>query len=172
MAQTGDPTGTGMGSPGYQFADEIAAGFSHAAKGVVSTANAGPNTNGAQFFITLEATPWLDGSYSIFGAVIEGLDVLDRLQRSNPETPLALASLDSSLGLLETQGVTLEGNDRETLEAFLTRQLKAIPPENQRFVIGAYDLILSRDPESNAVMAVFYPKTDTIEHVYIIERPR
>ena len=92
MAQTGDPTGTGMGSPGYQFADEIAAGFSHAAKGVVSTANAGPNTNGAQFFITLEATPWLDGSYSIFGAVIEGLDVLDRLQRSNPETPLALAS--------------------------------------------------------------------------------
>ena len=73
---------------------------------------------------------------------------------------------------METQGVTLEGNDRETLEAFLTRQLKAIPPENQRFVIGAYDLILSRDPESNAVMAVFYPKTDTIEHVYIIERPR
>jgi cyclophilin family peptidyl-prolyl cis-trans isomerase len=172
MAQTGDPTGSGLGSPGYQFADEIFPGFSHAAKGVVSTANAGPNTNGAQFFITLEATPWLDGSYSIFGAVIEGLDVLDKLQRSNPETPLAIAPLDSSLGLLQTQGVTIEGNDRETLGAYLTRQLKVVPQENQRFVLGDYDLILTRDPESNNVMAVFYPKTDIIEHVYVIERTR
>jgi cyclophilin family peptidyl-prolyl cis-trans isomerase len=172
MAQTGDPTGTGLGSPGYQFADEIEAGFSHAAKGVVSMANAGPNTNDAQFFITLEATPWLDGKFSIFGAVIEGLDVLDKLQRSDPATPLAIAPLDSSLGLLQTQGIIIEGNDRETLSAYLTRQLKTVPSENQRFALGIYDVVLSRNPDNNNLAAVFYTKTDTIEHVYIIERPR
>jgi cyclophilin family peptidyl-prolyl cis-trans isomerase len=172
MAQTGDPTGTGLGTPGYQFADELSAGFSHSTKGVVSMANAGPNTNGAQFFITLEATPWLDGQFSIFGAVIDGVDVLDRLQRANPDAPLALASLDSSLGLLETQGVTLEGNDRETLEAYLTRTLSKTPEANQRFRLDNNDLVLMVDPQSGETVAVFYPPADTIEHVYILERPQ
>jgi cyclophilin family peptidyl-prolyl cis-trans isomerase len=172
MAQTGDPSGTGLGSPGYQFADEIVADFAHSTKGVVSMANAGPNTNGAQFFITLEATPWLDGQYSIFGAVIEGLDVLDNLQRLNPDAPLAVAPIDSSLGLLETQGITLEGNDRETLEGFLTRSLNTIPEPNQRFSVGGYDIVLMTDPQSNQVMAVFYPASDVVQHVYILERPR
>ena len=172
MAQAGDPTGTGLGSPGYQFADEIVADFSHSTKGVLSMANAGPNTNGAQFFITLEATPWLDGQNSIFGAVIEGLDVLDSLQRLNPDAPLAVAPIDSSLGLLETQGITLEGNDRETLEGFLTRILTMVPEPNQRFAVGGYDLVLMTDPQSTQVMAVFYPASDIIKNVYILERPR
>ncbi len=172
MAQTGDPSGTGLGTPGYQFADEIFAEFSHASKGVLSMANGGPNTNGAQFFITLEATPWLDGQYSIFGAVIEGLDVLDKLQRANPDAPLAIAPIDSSLGLLETQGIVLVGNDRETLEGYITRTLNAMPEVSQRFRLDNNDVVFMRDPQSNVIMAVFYPPTDTITHVYIVERAK
>jgi cyclophilin family peptidyl-prolyl cis-trans isomerase len=172
MAQTGDPTGTGLGTPGYQFADEINPDFSHSTKGVVSMANAGPNTNGAQFFITLEATPWLDGQYSIFGAVINGVDILDALQRSNPDVPLAIAPLDSSLGLLETQGISLKGNDRETLEAYITRTVGATLKPNQRVSMDNYDVVFMVDPQSNMTMAVFYPPTDRIEHVYIIQRPQ
>ena len=87
MAQTGDPTGSGTGGPGYEFDNEIAPGLSHDEAGVVSMANAGPDTNGSQFFITFQATPWLDGGYSIFGEVVDGLDVLDDLQRIDPQNP-------------------------------------------------------------------------------------
>ena len=91
MAQTGDPTGTGMGGPGYEFDNEISPDLSHDEAGVVSMANAGPDTNGSQFFITFQATPWLDGGYSIFGEVVEGLDVLDALQRIDPQNPSDVA---------------------------------------------------------------------------------
>jgi cyclophilin family peptidyl-prolyl cis-trans isomerase len=84
MAQTGDPTGTGTGGPGYQFGDEIVPGLSHDTKGVLSMANAGPGTNGSQFFITFTATPWLDGKHTVFGRVIEGLEVLDAITRVDP----------------------------------------------------------------------------------------
>ena len=87
MAQTGDPTGTGTGGPGYEFDNEIAPGLSHDQAGVVSMANAGPDTNGSQFFITFQATPWLDGGYSIFGQVVDGMDVLSELQRIDPQNP-------------------------------------------------------------------------------------
>lgn len=86
MAQAGDPTGTGMGGPGYQFADEFDPDLTHDGPGVLSMANSGPNTNGSQFFITFVETPWLDGMHTVFGKVIEGLDVLFSLDLRDPQT--------------------------------------------------------------------------------------
>jgi cyclophilin family peptidyl-prolyl cis-trans isomerase len=76
MLQGGDPTGTGRGGPGYNIPDEFGEGLTHEHPGLFSMANAGPNTGGSQFFITLAATPWLDGKHAIFGKVVGGLDVV------------------------------------------------------------------------------------------------
>lgn len=84
MAQGGDPTGTGGGGPGYMFADETDNGLTFDRPGLLAMANAGPGTNGSQFFITFAKTPWLDGGHTIFGELIEGQDVLDGLTRRDP----------------------------------------------------------------------------------------
>ncbi len=76
MIQGGCPEGSGRGGPGYRFEDETNNGVRHE-RGVLSMANSGPNTNGSQFFITHVATPWLDGKHTVFGKVVEGLDVVD-----------------------------------------------------------------------------------------------
>jgi cyclophilin family peptidyl-prolyl cis-trans isomerase len=78
VIQAGDPTGTGRGGPGYQFRDELD-GTGKYTRGTVAMANAGPNTNGSQFFITLVPTPWLDGKHTVFGRVVKGLDVLKKI---------------------------------------------------------------------------------------------
>ena len=84
MAQGGDPTNTGAGGPGYQFQDEIAASLQFDRAGLLAMANAGPNTNGSQFFITFAETPWLNGNHTIFGEVVEGMDVLFSLSLRDP----------------------------------------------------------------------------------------
>jgi cyclophilin family peptidyl-prolyl cis-trans isomerase len=84
MAQGGDPTGTGSGGPGYAFGDEVTPRRRHDGPGVLSMANAGPNTNGSQFFITFAATPHLDGRHTVFGRVTSGMDTVNALRERDP----------------------------------------------------------------------------------------
>jgi len=145
MAQGGDPTGTGTGGPGYSFSDEFHPDLGHDRAGVLSMANSGPDTNGSQFFITYEATPWLDEQHSVFGQVIEGMDVLTALTPRDPAQ--ATSPGDSIERITITTGepeITATISVTSTAETIITPTQPtpvASPPSSSGPII--YDTILT-----------------------------
>lgn len=113
MIQGGDPTGTGMGEPGYRFEDEIVESLKHNKKGILSMANAGPATNGSQFFITHKETPHLDGRHTVFGETVQGLEVIDSIANSQTDAS------DKPLKEIKIQSVTIirQGKEASNFDA-------------------------------------------------------
>jgi peptidyl-prolyl cis-trans isomerase B (cyclophilin B) len=105
MIQGGDPTGTGMGGPGYKFGDEFVPSLRHSKPGIFSMANAGPGTNGSQFFITHLATPHLDGKHSVFGETTKGLNIVNSIAKGDKINGIDI--LDSTDELFAAQAANL-----------------------------------------------------------------
>ena len=113
MIQGGDPSGTGTGNPGYGFPDEIVDTLTHDSKGILSMANAGPGTNGSQFFISLNETPWLDGKHTVFGKVVQGIEVVDSIG----QVPTAVADKPVDDVVIETLKIIRKGKAAKDFDA-------------------------------------------------------
>ncbi len=181
MAQTGDPTGTGTGGPGYQFEDEFVDTLTFDKRGVLAMANSGPATNGSQFFITFAPTEWLNGLHSIFGEVVEGDDILANIQLLDPgqsasSTPPTVVMLSDTLETVTGKGVELKGDAATTLEAYLTETLGSVPAIGTEFEIDGRKAISGRVGETPAIgfinESTGAPTPDVMQAVYIIEKAK
>jgi cyclophilin family peptidyl-prolyl cis-trans isomerase len=168
MAQTGDPTGTGTGGPGYRFADEIVDDLRHDGAGVLSMANSGPGTNGSQFFLTFDATPWLDGAHTVFGRVTEGLEVLDAITRVDPQQPSVVALLADPAASVRDQGLDLDGDG--TVEEALSEALGVAPVPGPGYEVAGTRVVIGS--VNGEAAAGFFPSPDRMERVTIVARPR
>jgi cyclophilin family peptidyl-prolyl cis-trans isomerase len=181
MAQTGDPTGTGTGGPGYQFEDEFVDTLKFDKRGVLAMANSGPATNGSQFFITFAPTDWLNGLHSIFGEVVEGDDVLGSIKLIDPGQagvggPSVIAMMTDTLETLAGKGIILKGEPTVTLEDYLTTTLGSLPEIGTEFEVDGFKAQSGRMGDAPAVG--FFteesgtPTPDVMEAVYIIEKAK
>lgn len=142
VIQAGCPEGDGRGGPGYRFADEIHADLKHTGPGMLSMANAGPNTNGSQFFITHTATPHLDGKHAVFGHVVEGIDVVNAIEQGDTIDKLTIirkgsdaegfkANDDTFKSLLEQAASNAENEKKEMREGILGEIRKQMPDSKE-----------------------------------------
>ncbi|MCA0457865.1 MAG: peptidylprolyl isomerase [Chloroflexi bacterium] len=173
MAQGGDPTGTGTGGPGYEFGDEIVPSLRFDVPGRLAMANAGPNTNGSQFFITFGPQTYLDGDYSIFGQVVEGQANVRQIELRDPTDPgLGGTALDTVLIITETERVKLSETKLPTQEevvaamdrvdTLITSELASIL-ENQKATQTTDEVVDAAPQAVQADLGAFF---DTYHHLY------
>lgn len=123
MCQGGDPTATGQGGPGYKFKDEFHPELNHGKAGILSMANSGPNTNGSQFFITTQATPFLDGKHTVFGEVVEGLDIVSTIAVGDPINTIKILRIGQAAKKFDAVKVFKEYFEKQ---AELQKQLESV----------------------------------------------
>jgi cyclophilin family peptidyl-prolyl cis-trans isomerase len=171
MIQTGDPKGTGTGGPGYSFPDEFHPELRHSEPGILSMANSGPDSNGSQFFITHVATPWLDDKHSVFGHVVEGIDVVNAIGQGDKMIKVSIIRKGSAADAFKvTQSIfdnLIKGNDdrdEELAKAKLNADLKTIStkwPEHEKTSSGIRYIVINegsgrKSPEAGTRVTVHY----------------
>ena len=149
MIQGGCPQGSGMGGPGYQFEDEFHPDLRHDAPGVLSMANAGPGTNGSQFFITHGPTPWLDNKHTVFGKVIEGQDIVDAIAQDDTIESLTIERIGSEAEAFDAQAAfeQFEADKIKRLEEQKAAQAAALAEITQGFTQTDSGLFYSIEKE-------------------------
>jgi peptidylprolyl isomerase len=137
MIQGGDPEGTGSGGPGYRFEDEFHPELKHSGPGILSMANAGPGTNGSQFFITHVATPWLDGMHTVFGSVVNGMDVVNAIQQGDSIIKVSIIRKGKSAQAFQTNTAAMD-NYRNQMKEKAKKAAAEAAQEFDNWVIKNY----------------------------------